>query len=257
MPQDKHQNEEFDRLDADAVCEECATVNPSGTLFCKSCGNNLRDQRVRRMAGGGEQPVVEEAAPRKSRHIISGSITLIALAAVLGLVINLDEVENWFVNSSLAAGEHTLAPSTLWSGRTAPIYEQLQSELAANPVSMDEIQAPPTPVGEDEDLSGRYYVKLRNAPNAPVAGYAIVGRVGDTYHVYGEVNGSELRGEGKYSGKLLSMPEAALRTQDGTVYTILGLAEYLGDGVFEILGQQYARAGEDTPQYVFYSYRVP
>lgn len=257
MPQDQHQNEDFDRLDADAVCEECATVNPSGTLFCKSCGNNLRDQRVRRMAGGGEQPVVEEAAPRKSRHIVSGTITLIALVALLGLVLNLDEVENWFVSSSLTVGDSALTPSTLWSGSTAPIYEELRSELAAHPVTLDEIQAPPTPPGEDQDLSGRYYVKMRNAPNAPVAGYAIVGRVGANYHVYGEVDGHELRGEGKYSAGLLSIPKAAIRTREGAVLTILGLAEDLGDGVFEILGQQYAQVGEDTPQYVFYSYRIP
>ena len=52
-PQDHH--EHVEHLDADAVCEACDTVNPEGTLLCKTCGNNLRDQRARRMKAGGRK----------------------------------------------------------------------------------------------------------------------------------------------------------------------------------------------------------
>ena len=37
-------------IEADAVCAQCGSANPEGTLICKTCGNNLRDQRLMRIA---------------------------------------------------------------------------------------------------------------------------------------------------------------------------------------------------------------
>ena len=51
--QNQNEASEYGPIDADTVCEKCATVNPEETLLCKSCGNNLRDQRIERMARGG------------------------------------------------------------------------------------------------------------------------------------------------------------------------------------------------------------
>jgi len=36
-------------IEADAVCAQCGSANPEGTLICKTCGNNLRDQRMLRI----------------------------------------------------------------------------------------------------------------------------------------------------------------------------------------------------------------
>ena len=60
MSDEHHQHlPEGERLDADAVCGSCGTVNPEDTLLCKSCGNNLRDQRQTRIAvdGPGMEPM--------------------------------------------------------------------------------------------------------------------------------------------------------------------------------------------------------
>ncbi|MCX5757207.1 MAG: hypothetical protein NTU83_01615, partial [Candidatus Hydrogenedentes bacterium] len=52
---------DIERIDADAVCEKCGTVNPEETLLCKTCGNNLRDQRLHRVQSEPSEEAVREA----------------------------------------------------------------------------------------------------------------------------------------------------------------------------------------------------
>jgi hypothetical protein len=76
----------FEYIDADAVCEQCSTVNPAGTLLCKTCGNNLRDQRMRRLAADEGMEAVH-ASDRPIR-MLTGLLVVLGLLAILWAAIN-------------------------------------------------------------------------------------------------------------------------------------------------------------------------
>lgn len=93
-----------EHLDADAVCELCGNVNPEGTLLCKQCGNNLRDQRSRRMHTTGGPTSVVESSFSISR-IVRGVVIVFGICAVLWVALEaVSTIETWLMSGVQSAG---------------------------------------------------------------------------------------------------------------------------------------------------------
>ncbi len=86
MKDDPFAQEYKEAIDADAVCGACGRVNPEGTLICKGCGNNLRDQRLLRLAADQILTGEEEAAKRRSW--LNSGLTVLGILVVLWVGMN-------------------------------------------------------------------------------------------------------------------------------------------------------------------------
>ena len=86
MKDDPFAQEYKEAIDADAVCGQCGRVNPEGTLICKGCGNNLRDQRLLRLAADQLLTGEEEAARRNS--LLKTGLTVLGILVVIWFAFN-------------------------------------------------------------------------------------------------------------------------------------------------------------------------
>jgi len=184
---------DFQQVDADAVCERCGTVNEEGTLLCKVCGQNLRDQRARRLANAAAGP--EALDDRRNRtQILVGALTAIGLVVVVLVALNMGNIEAMMV--SALTNETTTGEVRLWTGPDAPTYEELRANLTEAPATEFQIeQAITDPVAEDT-FNGRY-VLVRP----------------DAVSVENTVGEAELlrRGTRVYFVALLSQPQMEIR----------------------------------------------
>jgi hypothetical protein len=140
-----------DRLDADLVCEQCGTVNQPGTLYCHNCGNNLREQRQKRLAGG--EAIVLEAGADRSR-VALGVLSVVGLLLVLYVAWNVNSIAEWMVGA-----QPRIDSNVYWQGALAADFEALGTELAAQPLTPDQMREAhdnPQPIRE---LDGRFVVR--------------------------------------------------------------------------------------------------
>jgi hypothetical protein len=151
--------ESFDRIDADAVCEQCGTVNPPGTLLCKTCGNNLRDQRSNRL--------VEEAGVHAAREAVRPRRVLSALLAVFGILVVLwtalnvyyGNIDEWLVQGITAAqASESENPALYWSRGNRAEFEQLVQQLYNTPVTREETRMAMEAGQAIENYTGRYVI---------------------------------------------------------------------------------------------------
>jgi ribosomal protein L40E len=204
MPNESlHVEPHHERLDADAVCERCGTVNPEDTLLCKTCGNNLRDQRMRRIAAGGD---AELGQPRKLRwSFLASALTALGLLLILWLGLNAENV----AESVFSAGAATDMAREYWVGPGSRRYDELKQQLLANPVTASDVQAARANPIEVDDFSGRYAIftnTLRGTPRE--LGAAIVRQEENTLYFVAQISGgqAEVRGQAGFVGE--STPRA-------------------------------------------------
>lgn len=144
---------EFEQIDADAVCESCGTVNPEETLLCKTCGNNLKEQRQRRISSNYATP------PPVSVRIVglralTGLLSVLGIMLILFVVLNLADIEAALVQA-MSGGPST---SNVWSGETGRVLDEMALELNQYPSSnSDMIEAISSPLVEDS-FNGRYVI---------------------------------------------------------------------------------------------------
>ena len=81
MKDDPFAQEYKEAIDADAVCAVCGRINPEGTLICKGCGTNLRDQRLMRLAA--DQMLTGEEETAKRRSGLSSALTVLGILVVI------------------------------------------------------------------------------------------------------------------------------------------------------------------------------
>lgn len=219
-------DEEFEHIDADAVCEACSNVNPPGTLLCKVCGNNLRDQRTRRLQAGGP---VEVAAPRfQIARVLWSILTVVGLFAILWTALNVPTIEQWLTTGFAAAEENTvdINPESYWTGPDAPVFENLGAMLDSNPLTIQQasLTAPGAPKGS---FDGLYILKRSTRPEAIVLGSAAIVTEGDNVHFLARLSGgTEVRGTGqKTSEHIARAITVGIRYPDGTYDDGYGFAE--------------------------------
>lgn len=176
---------DFEQIDADAVCEHCGTVNPDATLICKTCGNNLRDQRMRRITG---EQVAAVGAPGANRvRVFTGILTGLGIITILAAVLNLDNIEAWLVSAQVA--EEPSGLGNVWSGPGSELYNQLARELEENPVTGAERRDAISNPVIDVAYNGRYVLSRPDPLSGRVIlGYANLSRRGDRIHFVANLN---------------------------------------------------------------------
>jgi len=240
-----------ERLDADAVCEQCGTVNPEETLICKTCGNNLRDQRARRA-------LLDQVAEGVDLGP-TGGVWIGRLAIVFGILvlfwvaINFDRIYDFMVSAQTT----TLGNARVfWSGAKGQVFDQMAAELKANPVTPQEASqalSQPTPT---DKYDGRYVLVPRGQAQRTPIGQAIVRTEGSTVRFVAELTGvrAEIRGEASPEGQArLTARDTAGVYVKGEYYGVTGFAQILDTGGFECLGLRDL----NDQTYSAVAYRVP
>lgn len=190
------ENASHHHLDADAVCAQCGTTNPEGTLICRHCGNNLRDQRQLRMQA--EAVLLGHERTPVWRWVARGIIAVMVLVLPL-VALNADNFFSWLV----AYSEGGVA-ERYWNGTDAPFYDGLRRELDA---AFPEGGSPPTPQGTLGSTPDGFYL-LVDPLSGPV-GVAIArtreSRVGFVARLDA---GIEIRGTASVrDGRYLAQPD--------------------------------------------------
>jgi hypothetical protein len=255
---DPRQQFDFDQIDADAVCEKCGTVNPEPTLICKTCGNNLRDQRLRRISN--DQIAVPGAASPVSRiRVFTTVLTGLGILLVLLAVVNIGNIEDWLVGMQVEANV-AAGMEDVWSGPGSVLYNQMAEELRTNPVTraeQDDAMANPV---IDTSFNGRYLLSKPDAQGKNViVGSAILSRRGERVHFVATLNqrNVEIRGFAELTvNESNEVSPFARNTASidigGTQYTAWGYAVGNPDGSHTVYGQ----SGLDNNSYGVLAYRV-
>lgn len=160
-----------DFADADAVCEACDMVNPEGTLICKQCGNNLRDQRARRVAQG----IMKESEhdPGRNLRFLTGAFAALGILVILWLALNAEQVLSSLSGIDTTSTAQNLR-ETFWEGDDAELYQSMLNELLANPVNESVFNNIPAQTSEGGSLDGRYVLRRAEGFGPPLLGQALV-----------------------------------------------------------------------------------
>ncbi|HPK00167.1 MAG TPA: zinc ribbon domain-containing protein [Candidatus Hydrogenedentes bacterium] len=244
----------FERIDADAVCEECGTVNPEGTLFCKTCGNNLRDQRTRRMKGEGAREYLDTPA-QTSRRVLVGLLTVFALlllvwAAMPGNVQRLQER----LTRSMAEGMYAegVDASILWKGPISSVLNGLAGELRQKPVTSEDIRrAEGAPASNA--YAGRYFLRRGTRPEDLVVGSAVVSETDGRLLFVAMLGDVEIRGIGDLKSSRYPSSRFTGIFVDGRYISAHGFARPLDTGGFLCVGQQ----DNSDRTHEIMAYRIP
>lgn len=229
---------QFDQLDADAVCQQCGTVNPDGTLLCKVCGNNLRDQRALRIAaeaipvlGGGVSGV----------RIFTGILATLGIIAILVAAYSVQNIESWLTGVQ-SDGRVSAAGLELWSGSDGELLDQLRAQLKERPSSRRQRQIAIEEAIVDDSYNGRYALaSVMPNGNIAIIGEANLSRRGKKIYFAAMplVGDTDIRGFAMLnleSGRLTASRTVGIRS-GGDEYIGFGFSERLPEGGHACLAQ--------------------
>jgi len=239
-----------DRLYADAVCAQCGTVNPEGTLICKTCGNNLRDQRALRLTA--DQILVGEGEPIERRKFFLGSLTVLGILLVLWTGMNVDSLADWLIRIQKPT---TDTASLLWEGSEAAPFDALAKDLQEESPDAEVLRTAITNPDRSEAYDGWYAVTIPSPIGPRVVGVGNVRQEGDALLFVARLGGgTEVRGRAQVQGTSVTAgwEDAGVLLQ-GEHVAASGVAVRRPDGRFECFGQS-----EDSDiGYDFSLYRLP
>ncbi|HEO71830.1 MAG TPA: hypothetical protein ENN80_11260 [Candidatus Hydrogenedentes bacterium] len=138
-------------IEADAVCAQCGMINPEGTLLCKSCGNNLREQRQRRLTTA--QPTSASVTESPQAAWLKKALAVLGVLVVIWVLINATRIENFLVTVQVPDAS---GAEELWKGEERVVYERLLRELDMNPVTEEEINVALKEAPAAGTYDGRY-----------------------------------------------------------------------------------------------------
>jgi len=162
--------------------------------MCKTCGQNLRDQRAQRLAGAhaGELPTEKVSRSR----IIAGVLSAIGLLVVVVAAISIDNIEAGLV-SVMSEEPVTDASQDFWNGPSASIYDELSTELRDYPTPVRDAQAALDDPVSEVTYNGRYILIEPGALDAKrITGEAALRRRGNRVNFVAILPraGTEIRG---------------------------------------------------------------
>jgi hypothetical protein len=242
-----------DRMEADAVCIACEAVNPEGTLFCKSCGNNLRDQRMQRMQNIGAIPPPEHS--KSAESWLRGLLALFGFLLIIVVFMYVENFENWLRQriENTDSGEN---PGVYWTGGDKPDYDALASRLDDySPTPAERSAALDSPVPDTVIETGRYLIVQEH----PLTGKMVIGQAevksadGSARFVVRFGRHIEARGEISTDpdGRLKSEGDSGV-LMEGVYYLAGGIATRMPSGAY----QCYAQSAVDSFTYDAVAYRV-
>ncbi len=259
----------FQSVDADAVCEQCGTVNNDGTLLCHVCGQNLRDQRAKRLAGAQTAATAEtKVSPVR---LFTGVLSIVGILLVIAAAISVRRIEAGLTE---ALSEEPIGGPTaedLWSGPTTAIYDELLAGLRDYPSTRAQIQdALENPIAES-NYNGRYAL-FRSGALTPdrIVGEAALQRRGERVFFVAllstpavEVRGSARledvqRGQGETPVFRPVVRNSAGYIDDtGAEVRGFGVADPLDTGGHRIVAMDASSSTEDTTrQAELFAFRV-
>ena len=152
-----------ERVDADAVCQQCATVNPENTLICKTCGNNLRDQRANRMV----ETYDLEGIPQVRQSFVFLRVALIVLGILIfiWLGMNLGRIEDMMVQAQMSKVSDL---GRFWKGPLKTEYDELAKTLSGGSVTEAQIRSAVATPLNSKTMDGRYVLFARNNTTNPL-----------------------------------------------------------------------------------------
>ncbi|MBI2422918.1 MAG: hypothetical protein HYV27_08810 [Candidatus Hydrogenedentes bacterium] len=218
-------------VDADAVCAQCATVNPEGTLICKTCGNNLRDQRTLRLVA--EQALEGVDLGEKRRVMLSGLLSFMGILLVLLTVLNLGSIQTWLIDM-----QNTEAATVrgLWNGEDSAVFGALLANLDAMQLNGGALENARTNPAQNPDATGVYAIFVGET----VVAVANVEQQGEELFFVGRVldSDTEYRGRAQAQGSAFAVFEGNSGVMmDGEVFGIVGIARLMDDAGYECYGQ--------------------
>ena len=218
-----------EKLDADAVCIQCNTVNAEGTLLCKVCGNNLRDQRAQRLNADQEL----ETGPRtpKLRSWLSPVFFLLSVTLILSTLYNQDMIIDWMIG--LQSGKVT-GPEALWQGEESTLMDALVDDLQANlPSEEDALEARDSYTASPR-LDGMYVLFSEDV----YVGAANVQTDDEGLYFAALLDsGEQLRGRANLQGNYyLLVPNSGAIQLRNRMNPIQGVASPVGNGTVECVG---------------------
>jgi len=247
-----------EKIDADAVCARCGSVNPEETLLCKTCGNNLRDQRARRVAGELQGEIVASTGSRVSW--VRAGLAVIGLLVIVWTGINADNIGGWLESSQ---AEQLGDPEIYWDGPNSRTLDAMAAAINAAPLTQaDALRAQQTP-SPDTGFEGKYALfHDSSAFGRILIGQAAVKQQGDSFlfvailsnghaELRGEARVEETRGEGKK--RLAARETAGLKIRD-MYFGASGFAQISETGGFTCLGLSDYNADDS---YSAMAYRLP
>lgn len=252
MSNDNFQNLNVgDRLYADAVCAQCSTVNAEGTLICRTCGNNLRDQRTLRLAA--ERQLEGQEVQEERRRFLLGALTVLGILLVLWTMFNVDTISNWLLEVQSPGFNVQRA---FWDGLDKDAYEQMLAELETNRPSAAQSQAAISNPALSPVFDGFYVIAQNSGVLGPrPVGLAHVKQMNGEYYFVALVGAQgEVRGRAMLQSNSLSAGWETAGAWDGERYfTVAGVALKRPDGILDCFGQTaVAEEGHE-----FAAYRLP
>lgn len=240
------------RVDADAVCARCGTVNPEDTLICKVCGNNLRDQRTARFSR--EMPMVEEPKRSKGRFWFTAVLAMLGGLVVLVVLVALPRIEQGLAGVYGAGIESNLL---LWSGPDGEKLSALAGELNAKRLSDEEVQSALTSPAAVEEFSGRFVLAVEDADaGLQQVGEALVQQEEDFYYFVARVGITEVRGKARLNSNNFLVAEwvdqAGYRV-GSEEHQVAGAVGPLGNAVLDGFGKTDL---EEDAGYAFLAFHV-
>lgn len=243
-------------IEADAVCGQCGTTNPEGTLICKTCGNNLRDQRHLRLAADQMLDAEVEGAPASS--FLAKALPILGLLIVLWLGLNAGRISSMLTTASDSGRGFESAPSSevYWQGEGHELYDGLYQELLASFPTLSDAEAARLESTEKSEFSdGVYAVYEKLGTTQRFVGAAILKFQDGEWHYVAQINGViQLRGHASQNEHMLSADwhEGGVMYNDAC-YAVSGAALLNPDGVVSISGV----TDLNTTQYQSAAYRIP
>lgn len=235
-------------LGADAVCAQCGTVNAEGVFICRTCGNNLRDQRAIRLQA--EHQLLEHGEESDGGGVgLRGALTVAGLVIILVTMFNVEAISAWLVDIQNPRVDPL---ATLWSGGDASAFDQMLEPLRLVPPTMDRLLAAQDLYSEGGVAAGQYAV----FHDGLAVGSAAVALEGDLLRFAAILDGgAEVRGQGRLlPGARLQVPWDNAGVQVGSQrYSAAGAAVQQENGAIEC----YGRSDLDDNHYVFYLHRLP
>jgi len=219
-------NASHHHLDADAVCAQCGTTNPEGTLICHNCGNNLRDQRHLRMQA--EAVLLGQERTPVWRWVVRGVIAAMALLLPI-IALNADAFFSWLVSGSESA-----VAEQCWKGPNADYYDGLRRELDATyPAGA----ALPSPQAATRDTTDGFYLLVD--PTSGTVGVGVARTVESRVRFVVRLNaGPEVRGSAAIrSGAYVARPDEAGMKQGRHYVRAQGYATPRPEGGLRCYGQ--------------------
>ncbi len=240
------------RIDADAVCAQCGTVNPEGTLICKNCGNNLRDQKRLRMQAEQQLQLGEELP--STRRMMLGIITLVGAIVIVIAGFNADRIMLWLVGSS----EVVYSSDDMWSGRIGRQLNALTEDLRNQVIASNQIYSVLQKPVNSENIEGVYVLAVRNEENnfVPVGKAIVKPYNSNDEYMFSAVldNGAQIRGIArKQEHRYVTSWDRASCEWGGVRGAVSGIVSKREDGRYEGYGG-YERVDGN---FEFYAFKLP